>query len=170
MVYVNCQNSQREVRPMPFYQSPTLAEVPCGDALTFLGSEKGFAKVMTQQGVVGYIMDDFVSKTKPESPKAQQTAATYYPPARTATPTPASILPSNLLRAVAWRAVPWVTTTYYQQPGNANTNCTGSGNWFGNVFQGNTSCTSQYTPAPKCSISWTHSQFIIKWKLRIPRW
>jgi hypothetical protein len=157
-VYVNCQNSQREVRSTPFYQSPTLAEVPCGDALIFLGSEKGFVKVRTQQGVVGYVMDDFVSKTKPETSKAQEADAPIYPsprPAATA-PAPKLTLPSNLLRAVAWRAVPWVTTSYYQQPGNASTDCTGSGTWFGNVYQGNTSCTTQYTPAQNVPINWTH--------------
>ena len=158
MVYVNCQNSQREVRSTAFYQSPTLAEVPCGDALTFLGSEKGYAKVRTQEGVVGYIIEDFVSKTKPETPKAQEATTPFYPPARPAATAsaPNLTLPSNVLRAVAWRAVPWVTTSYYQQPGNASTDCTGSGTWFGNMYQGNTSCTTQYTPAQNVPINWTH--------------
>lgn len=157
-VYVNCVNSQREVRSTAFYQSPTLAEVPCGDALTSLGSEKGYVKVRTQQGAVGYIMEDFVSKTKPETAKAQQASAPSYSAPRPAATAPARnpTLPSNMLRAVAWRAVPWVSTTYYQQPGNASTDCTGSGTWLGNIYQGNASCTTQYTPAQQVPINWTH--------------
>src|SRR5207245_2905524 len=52
---------------------------------------------------------------------------------------PSSTLSSNVLRAVAWRGVPWVTTSYYQQQGSANTDCTGSGTWIGNIWQGNSS-------------------------------
>jgi hypothetical protein len=40
----------------------------------------------------------------------------------TTTSTFNDVMPGTL-RAVAWRAVPWVTTTYYQQQGSANTNC-----------------------------------------------
>lgn len=67
-----------------------------------------------------------------------------------------SVLPANRLRSVAWRAVPWVTTTYYQQPGSANTDCVGSGNWIGNTWNANSSCTTQYTPAQNVPINWTH--------------
>jgi hypothetical protein len=52
-VYVNCVITDREVHSTAFYGSPTLAEAPCGDAMTFLGSEKGYVNVRTQQGVVG---------------------------------------------------------------------------------------------------------------------
>src|SRR6202007_2538777 len=41
-VYVNCTGSRREVHSTAFYASTTLAEVPRGDALTFLGGEKGY--------------------------------------------------------------------------------------------------------------------------------
>jgi hypothetical protein len=158
LAYVNCVNSQREVRSTAFYASPTLAEVPCGDVLILLSTENGYTKVRTEQGVVGYMMEAFVSKTKPETPKAQDSAASIYPaprPAATA-PAPKPAIPSNLLHAVAWRAVPWVTTAYYQQPGNASTDCTGSGTWLGNMYQGNASCTTQYTPAQNVPINWTH--------------
>ena len=157
-VFINCLNSQREVHSTAFYASPTLAEVPCGDALNLLGSENGYIKVRTQQGVVGYVMEEYVSKTKPETPKAEQAVVVISPPSRPAAaasgPTPA--LPSNMLRAVAWRAVPWVTTTYYQQPGTANSDCTGSGTWLGNIYQANASCSTQFTPAQNVPINWTH--------------
>jgi len=215
-VYVNCVNSQREVHSTAFYQSPTLAEVSCSDALIFLGSENGFAKVRTQQGVVGYMMEDFISKNKPEAYNEEAKAAhpegadeigyancggigsvsvflpgggnigkngtvvaalkcgekvlvlseengwrrirtndniegtvkagyisTTEVPVRVSTattPANSSISSQNTIRAIAWRAVPWVTTSYYQQPGSANTNCTGSGTWLGNIYQGNASC------------------------------
>ena len=104
------------------------------------------------------MMDDYVSKTKPETPKAQQPAALFSAPTRPSptTSTQRLTLTSNMLRAVAWRAVPWVTTSYYQQPGNANTNCTGSGTWLGTIYQGNATCTTQYTPAQQVPINWTH--------------
>lgn len=69
---------------------------------------------------------------------------------------PSSAFPTNVLRAVAWRGVPWVTTSYYQQQGSANTDCTGSGTWVGNIWQGNSSCTTQYTPAQSVPINWQH--------------
>lgn len=103
-------------------------------------------------------MEEYVSKTKPEPPKVEQADVAISPNARlaTTTSTPKITLPGNLLRAVAWRAVPWVTTSYYQQPGNASTDCTGSGTWVGNIYQGNTSCTTQYSPAQNVPINWTH--------------
>jgi hypothetical protein len=67
-----------------------------------------------------------------------------------------SALTPSTLRAVAWRGVPWVTTSYYQQQGSANTDCTGSGTWLGNIWQGNSSCTTQYTPAQSIPINWQH--------------
>jgi hypothetical protein len=69
---------------------------------------------------------------------------------------PGIALAPTALRAVAWRGVPWVTTSYYQQQGNANTNCTGSGTWIGNIWQGNSSCTTQYTPSQSVPINWQH--------------
>jgi hypothetical protein len=70
--------------------------------------------------------------------------------------TPSTTLSPNVLRAVAWRGVPWVTTSYYEQQGSANTDCTGSGTWTGNIWQGNSSCTTQYTPAQSVPINWQH--------------
>jgi hypothetical protein len=157
-VYVNCVSSQREVHSTASYLSPTLAEVPCGDSLALIGSEKGYTKVRTQQGVVGYMMEDFVSKTKPESPKADHFVMPNPSNSQPVTNQLArqTTFPSNMLRALAWRAVPWVTTTYYQQSGSSNTDCTGSGSWLGDTYQGNATCTSQYTPAQNIPINWTH--------------
>jgi len=67
-----------------------------------------------------------------------------------------SNLPANSLKAVAWRGVPWVSTSYYQQPGNATTYCSGSGTWYGNMSQTNLSCNTQYTPAQSVPINWSH--------------
>jgi len=49
-----------------------------------------------------------------------------------------------------------VTTSYYQQQGSANTDCTGSGTWTGDIWRGNSSCTTQYTPAQSVPINWQH--------------
>ena len=228
MVYVNCVDSYREVHETAFYASPTLAKVPCGDALTFLGNDSIYTKVQTQQGVIGYIMEEHVSKAKPEaivppiraatsrtaritcmtlpsiplfdSPNAGGTSTRIAQPkcgekisvldeqaawdkvqtedgtigyiaslfvskeeAHTPQQTTSSAsriesgsVSPGTLRAIAWRAVPWVTTTYYQQPGRANTDCTGSGSWIGSIYQGSASCTTQYTPAQNIPINWTH--------------
>ena len=67
-----------------------------------------------------------------------------------------SYLPPNRLKAIAWRGVPWVSTSYYQQPGSASTNCSGSGTWYGNMSQTNLSCSTQYTPAQSVPMNWSH--------------
>jgi hypothetical protein len=71
-------------------------------------------------------------------------------------PLSALLIPANTIKAIAWRAVPWVTTTYYQTAGDANTSCTGSGSWVGNIWQGSSSCSTQYTPTQNVPINWQH--------------
>lgn len=68
---------------------------------------------------------------------------------------PTTLLPGEL-RAVAWRAVPEVNTSYYQQPGHAETYCTGNGNWIVGTLWSNTSCTTTYTQARAIPITSHH--------------
>ncbi len=118
------------------------------------GSIAGRIPVRTKSGRKGYISPALLSSTPPAN--RESSTRTTYLEAQPAPRPPSSSLPQGVLRAVAWRAVPWVTTSYYQQPGNADTDCTGSGTWFGNIWQGNTSCTTQYTPAQNVPINWYH--------------
>jgi hypothetical protein len=145
--YVKCGFGEVGVHEGPSTSPSQLvvAKVNCGDAVTSIGqAEGGFQKVRTAQGVEGFITTVFISKTKQEEVKVASDQR------------PSGLIPPNNVRAIAWRAVPWVTTSYYQQPGSANTSCTGSGTWLGNIYQGNASCTTQYTPSQQVPINWTH--------------
>jgi hypothetical protein len=163
-VYVKCDqvgNGRIGIYPSDFIDPPALAFAECGDLLTVIGNQyNGLGelclKVRTGAGVEGFVLGEFVSKTKPEpatkpdvaAPKASESVA---PVASTHL-----TMPDNTLRAIAWRGVPWVTTSYYQQPGSATTNCMGSGTWLGNMSQANVQCSTQYTPAQNVPINWTH--------------
>lgn len=157
--YAKCGVNGTEVYLL---NSPTgsvvTATVKCGDSLTLLGEQSGYYKAHAKAGAEGYISHYFVSDSSgillPEAPTQSTSSVTTA--AQPSSFSTGNALPRNVLRAVAWRAVPWVTTTYYQQPGYANTDCTGGGSWIGNTWQGNASCTTQYTPAQSVPINWTH--------------
>ncbi len=134
--------------PAPGDSHP-LMQVRCGSEIFVLKEQEPWDKVRTLDGTVGYLSDFFVPK-----------------PASAAVSTPASgqnsdevsrpSVPQNMIKAIAWRAVPWVTTSYYQTQGSANTECTGSGSWSGNIWQGNSSCSTQYTPSQTVPVNWQH--------------
>ncbi len=154
-------NGQVGVYPNTLIDPPALAYVQCGDVLTVIGNEyDGLGelclKVRTGAGVEGFLLAELVSKTKTE-PAATTNPASPVPTA-SAAPVASTrpTMPPNTLRAVAWRGVPWTTTSYYQQQGSASTNCMGSGTWLGNMSQANVQCNTQYTPAQNVPINWTH--------------
>lgn len=124
----------------------TVKALKCGDRLTLLDQQNGWYRVQTQDGSEGYVSHYFLADANGTSmaTSAAQSAST------------ANRVPTDTLRAIAWRAVPWVTTGYYQQPGSANTDCLGSGSWMGNTYQGSASCTTQYTPAQSVPMNWQH--------------
>jgi hypothetical protein len=124
-----------------------VASPKCGEKISVL-DEGEWDKIRAENGIVGYMASFFVSK-----PSQSQASAPSTPSQAS---THSSYIPASMLRAVAWRAVPWVTTTYYQQQGSAYTNCAGGGSWIGNTYQGNASCTTQYTPAENVPINWQH--------------
>jgi hypothetical protein len=137
------------VSEVPLLRAPgdgrLVQQVKCGADIAVLLEQDSWVKVRTLEGAVGFLADTFVSKSTPT------------PPPAVASPTPVQTsLPLNVLHAIAWRAVPWATTSYYQTPGNASTQCTGSGSWSGNIWQGNSSCSSQYTPAQTVPVNWQH--------------
>lgn len=135
---------------------PAVATLKCGEKITVLNEQNGWYKVQTGDEKEGYVSHWFISETShPQAAPANQDGTTRANSTPTSPSASSTLLP-NVLRAVAWRAVPWVTTSYYQQPGSADTDCTGSGTWFGNIWQGNTSCTTQYTPAQNVPINWYH--------------
>jgi hypothetical protein len=122
-----------------------VATLTCGQEVLVLHEENGWKRIRAKDNIEGTVKDEYISTAKvPARVSAAPTLAA------------ASVLSQNTLRAIAWRAVPWVTTTYFQQPGSASTECTGSGTWLGNIYQGNASCTTQYTPAQSVPINWTH--------------
>jgi hypothetical protein len=146
--YVTCVTAKE----IPIYATPgdkdPVASPKCGAKISVL-NEGDFDKIQTEDGTVGYIAPYFVSKPNvAQTSTVTNTASIMSSQSRS--------LPASMLRAVAWRGVPWVTTSYYQQQGSANTSCTGSGTWIGNIWQGNSSCTTQYTPAQSVPINWQH--------------
>ena len=140
---------------IPAYPSPevstAVANPNCGDTVSVLDYHDGWVKIQTADGTIGWIVQYFLPKEfqhiKPTPVSEGNTSVT---------PTGSSTLSANMLRAVAWRGVPWVTTSYYQQQGSASTQCAGSGTWFGNFWQANASCTTQYTPAQTVPFNWQH--------------
>ena len=121
-------------------------QIKCGSDIAVLLEQDSWVKVRTLDGAVGFLSDTFVSKPP----------TTAVPTTVASSPLVQSSLPSSLVRAIAWRAVPWVTTSYYQTPGSASTQCTGSGSWVGNIWQGNNACSTQYTPSQTVPVNWQH--------------
>jgi hypothetical protein len=162
-VYVKCDEGGRGsvgIYPDTFSTHP-LTSALCGDVLMVVGNQTNglgelCLKVRTSAGVEGFVLAEVVSKTKSEPAPITNPAS----PAPTASVAPVAstrpTMPPNTLRAVAWRGVPWTTTSYYQQQGSASTNCMGSGTWLGNMSQANVQCKTQYTPAQNVPINWTH--------------
>ena len=138
------------VSEVPLLRAPgdgrLVEQAKCGSDIAVLLEKDGWVKARMLDGAVGFLSDTFVSKPAATSPTVVPLAA----------PAVENTFPSNLLHAVAWRAVPWVTTSYYQTPGSASTQCTGSGSWTGNIWQGNSSCSTQYTPAQTVPVNWQH--------------
>jgi hypothetical protein len=128
-------------------------ELKVGSPVVVEGLDGDRLKVKTQSGKVGYITKGFVCKkadyeaSRSESPSGS-TAANFM-----TIPRPG--IPPGTLRAVAWRAEPQTSTSYYHQPGSSTTYCTGSGTWNDPVWNGSTTCRSTYTPAKDVPISWT---------------
>jgi hypothetical protein len=137
------------VSEVPLLREPAsshlVKQLACGSEIAVLTEQGEYLKVRTLDGATGYLHEVFVTKSTPQ--------AVSVPSLRNSGP-PAP--PSNMIRAIAWRAVPWVTTSYYQTPGNASTECTGSGSWTGSIWQGNSSCSTQYTPAQTVPVNWQH--------------
>jgi hypothetical protein len=125
-----------------------IRQISCGSEIFVLkeNEQDPWYKVRTPDGTVGYVSEFFIPKPSP-------TPATTPGHDNAVAPSP---IPQNMIKAIAWRAVPWVTTSYYQTPGSANTQCTGGGSWIGNIWQGSSSCSTQYTPAQTVPINWQH--------------
>ncbi len=131
---------------------PILGQIKCGEQISVLEEKDPWKKIRTSDGTVAYVSMYFVS----EDPRSKSGSRANEDVSRDTQPPAGRTIPPNMLRAIAWRGVPWVTTSYYQQQGNASTECTGSGTWFGNIWQGNSSCTTQYTPAQSIPMNWQH--------------
>ncbi len=145
---VDCQSlKELELYPAPWDPRP-IKKLSCGSTIFVLQEKEPWFKVRTPEGTVGYVSYYYVAKTDSAPPEATATQSSggYTD----------SSVPQNMIKAIAWRAVPWVTTSYYQTPGSANTECTGSGSWSGNIWQGSSSCSTQYTPAQTVPINWQH--------------
>jgi hypothetical protein len=138
-----------------------LEELDMGSPVTIEGQEGDWFKIKSPSGKVGYINKFWMCKKTEyvgSVPKTASSTTATDSTANTQPPRPAQTpgIPPGTMLAVAWRAQPWTTTTYYQQPGSSSTNCTGSGNWLGPFWNGSASCTSTYTPAQNVPITWTH--------------
>lgn len=125
-----------------------IARVPCGEKVRVLSQSGIWRKVRTSDGTVGYVLNAWVRKG---ADKLFVTAQS-----ETSQSTRRSGIPPDTLRAIAWRAIPWTTTTYYQQSGTSSTDCTGSGSWLGLLWNGSASCTSVYTPTQNIPVNWYH--------------
>ena len=142
---VDCLSlTQLDFFPSPGAGIPT-GHLKCGETIAILSEQSPWVKVRSVDGKIGYISKHFVSSAESEAITSASSSSSSVPR-----------LSNNVLRAVAWRGVPWVTTSYYQQQGRASTDCTGSGTWLGNIWQGSSSCTTQYTPAQSVPINWQH--------------
>lgn len=143
------------VKEIPMLSAPSVlppvTQVNCGARVSVLEEKAPWNRIRTEDGKVGWISQYFVStESQPVNTAGERQATAATAPGYT------NNLAPNVLRAVAWRAIPWATTSYWQQPGSADTTCTGSGSWFGDTWHGNASCNTQYTPAQSVPITWQH--------------
>jgi hypothetical protein len=117
----------------------TLEELDEGSPVTIEGHEGDWFKVKSQSGNVGYIKSHWICKkvdyeamlSKSSSNSAPSNLPTTTQPPQHAQPTG---IPPGTMLAVAWRAQPWTTTTYYQHPGSSSMYCLGSGSWLGPLW------------------------------------
>lgn len=147
---ITCMNA-KEIPAFPTPEVSTAAtNARCGSRVSVLDSQGTWVKIQTEEGKMGWVSQYFVSSESTRVSTASEKSATVTAPSQT------SNLAPDVLRAVAWRAIPWATTSYWQQQGSADTTCTGSGNWFGDTWHGNASCNTRYTPAQSIPITWQH--------------
>jgi hypothetical protein len=139
--YILCSLDEKDVSWHPAAPSPE--RLNCGEKVSVLEENGSWYKIETPEGKVGDVSRFSVTQDKPTG-KTLAAAIASGP------------VPANTLRAVAWRGMPWVTTSYYQQPSSSSTDCMGSGTWYGNMSQANVQCSTQYTPAQNVPINWTH--------------
>ena len=146
---ITCINAKE----IPAYPSPdvstAIANPKCGEKVSILDYHGSWAKIRTEDGATGWVSRYFLPGEAQSPSPANEKWNSAAPSSRSA-----DILPPNVLRAVAWRGIPWATTSYWQQQGNADTSCTGSGNWQGDTWHGNASCNTQYTPAQSIPFTW----------------
>src|SRR6266849_2313499 len=146
---ITCINAKE----IPAYSSPdvstAIANPKCGEKVSILDYHGSWAKIRTEDGATGWVSRYFLPGEAQSPSPANEKWNSAAPSSRSA-----DILPPNVLRAVAWRGIPWATTSYWQQQGNADTSCTGSGNWQGDTWHGNASCNTQYTPAQSIPFTW----------------
>lgn len=158
-VYVRCKFGKVGIHSDSNIESSIAGWADCHSELEPLGSVSGgWEKVRAGDGTVGYLLESILTSREPAKTSSVSAASSraseqQSPPVTKSGPPP---LPPNTLRALAWRAIPWSTTSYYQEPGSSYANCTGQGEWLGNVFQNNLSCTGTNTPAQSIPLTWYH--------------
>lgn len=151
IVSITCVNA----REIPAYPSPevskAIANPRCGEKVSVLDHHGSWAKIRTEDGTTGWVSQYFLPSEAQVPPPTSEKWNSGSPLPRSAE----NMLP-NVLHAVAWRGIPWATTSYWQQPESADTSCTGSGNWLGDTWHGSASCNTHYTPAQSIPITWQH--------------
>jgi hypothetical protein len=150
-VSITCINAKE----IPAYPSPdvstAIANPKCGENVSILDHHGSWAKIRTEDGTTGWVSQYFLpGEAQVPSPTSEKWNSAA-PSSRSAE----TMLP-NVLHSVAWRGIPWATTSYWQQPESADTSCTGSGNWLGDTWHGNASCNTHYTPAQSIPINWQY--------------
>jgi len=150
---ITCINAKNiPAYPMPEVSSTAVANPKCGDKVSILDYHGSWAKIRTEDGTLGWISVYFLpTQAQPAVPTKHDSK-----PVQASSSGGTNEMPANVLRAAAWRAIPWATTSYWQQQGSADTSCTGSGNWVGDTWHGSASCNTQYTPAQSVPITWQH--------------
>ena len=114
-----------------------IGKIACNSRVSVLTDkpvDPGRHKVRTSDGLEGWVTRWFL-KSNLSSPTTGQRM--------------------NQVIVLAYRSIPFQTTTYYNTPGSSSTTCTGQGQDFGVFTRLNLNCSTTSTPARSTPIVWS---------------
>jgi hypothetical protein len=138
------------VRPEP--SSPIIARLKCGDRLVLLEQESGPPHVRTQDGKEGFILSHNLGQwwIQPEGTEPATSKATNTSNSPT---TPSGGKHIIRVTAVTHDSNLVTSTSTYQTPGTAQTNCGGTATTTGPVTNSSVNCNTTYTPPQQHNIT-----------------
>ena len=158
---ITCINAKE----IPAYPTPDVSSAVtnarCGSKVSVLDHQGTWVKIQTEDGKTGWVSQYFVSTESQRISTFSEKPASVSP-----TPSRATNLPPNMVRAIGYRVIPQQRTTYYQSGSNSSsTSCYGQGQFssFGNYgnMNMNMNCDTTYSTPTQIPVTWQFADVYI---------